>query len=218
MTAGLEREPRRARGGAVLLATALIVAAMGAGACGSASATPMVLTTPTPAAESSATAEATESPAATATETPSPSTGPAETPSPARTKSGGGVTAGPPPKPNLMGLVPDLSPSDPTCNVDFKIDFQVGNKGLGDATIGTTVQVVDTRAADGVEFLRTTMNVPALAHSSGLHLYKTVKILSPGNHILTLTIDPGHLVDESNEGDNVIIKTYFLKIGGCPKP
>jgi hypothetical protein len=208
---------------AALLAAALILAVAGAGGCGSGSATA--------GSAGAATERATETAAGIpadsgATASPAPPTAtlagtfavtPVETAAPTRTKTGGSGTGEPPPKPNLMGLAPDLSPSPFTCNVDFKIDFQVGNKGLGDATLPTTVLLIDTRASDGMEFLRTTLNVPALPRSSGVRLFKTVRIQSAGNHVLTLTIDPTNVVAESNEGDNIVVKTYYLALGSCPK-
>jgi hypothetical protein len=190
-----------------MLAIVLLTVAGLVGACGSSAATP------TATAETSATASS----VITVFVTPTPTA--TVTPSPTKTKSGGsGGTPEPAPKPNLMGLVPVLSPTNPVCDVNFKIDFQVGNKGLGDATRATTVRVVDRTATGGADLYRGIMNIPALPASTGGHYYLTVRVPSYGDHVLTLTIDPDHLVAESNEADNVVTKSYSLLRGDCKKP
>jgi hypothetical protein len=205
---------------AALAFVALLMAGLAVAGCGNSSASPTAQPTAQPTAAATVNAVVT----AEATPTDAPTEAPTETPTsivtaaPTRTKDGGsGATPAPPPLPNLMGLVPELKPITPTCNVNFVIDFQVGNKGLGDATSATTVRIVDQPAAGGVQHVLGTMNIPALPHSSGGHYFATVKVQSYGNRMLILTIDPTNLVPESNEGDNVVTKAYFVSIGSCPK-
>jgi hypothetical protein len=199
---------------AALAAVWLLMAGLAVAACGSSVAGPAQPTATVNALVSTdATATATVAPTETATATVTP------TAEPTKTKSGGsGATAGPAPKPNLMGLVPELSPAVPTCNVNFKIDFQVGNKGLGDATRATTVRIRDRAAAGGAEHDLGTMNIPALPRGTGGHYYATVTVPSYGSRLLILSIDPSNVVSESNEADNVVTKAYTVLMGYCPKP
>jgi hypothetical protein len=203
---------------AVLAVVALLMAGLAVAGCGTSSASPTAQPTATVTAVVTAEATPTEAPTEAATEAATETPTSTVTAEPTRTKSGGsGATAAPPPLPNLMGLVPELKPITPTCNVNFVIDFQVGNKGLGDATRATTVRIVDQPAAGGVQHVLGTMNIPALPASTGGHYFATVKVPSYGNRMLILTIDPDNLVPESNEADNVVTKAYFVNIGYCPK-
>lgn len=123
--------------------------------------------------------------------------------------------------PNIANLVAGIfvfDPPSPTCAQTFTVGFDVANQGFLQTATSGTVSLVDTRVADGSIQGSTIGGFPILLPGQTFRVNMPITISTWYNetHRITLTIDPGNLILESNEADNVRVVEYTLQRGGCP--
>lgn len=119
---------------------------------------------------------------------------------------------------NLVAGIIVLNPQQPTCNQTFTVGFDVANLGT-EATNGSgTISLVDVRAADGSTQGQTIGGFPVIApgQTFRVDMPLTVSTWYGETHRITLTIDPGNTIPESNPNDNAISIEYTLARGDCP--
>ena len=119
---------------------------------------------------------------------------------------------------NLAGGVITLNPSQPVCAQTFVVSLDVANLGAMPTAASGTVALVNTRAADGSIQQETTGGFPILqpGETFRVDMPLTVSTFYDEPHRLTLTIDPGNQIAETQDGDNVVTVEYVLLKGACP--
>jgi hypothetical protein len=90
--------------------------------------------------------------------------------------------------------------------VDFNIDVEVGNKGLGPSLGAAPVAITAVRTTDAWIGLKEFHDVPALAAGGHVHVNMDVQIARGGSYELQVIVDSSFWVTESHEDDNVVSK------------
>lgn len=128
------------------------------------------------------------------------------------------ATATPVTQANLVAGIVVFNPDPPTCNQTFNVGFDVANLGTEPTAFSGTVNLVDTRTADGSVQATTIGGFPVLAagQTFRVEMPLTVSTWHSESHTITLTIDPSNLIPETVEGDNVRTIQYTLQKGDCP--
>lgn len=120
---------------------------------------------------------------------------------------------------NLVAGLIRLDPAQPKCGQTFNIFIDVANQGSQANTSGGSISVSDTRAADGSNPSNTVgafgIIQPGQTVNSG-PIPITVSTNYEDDHKLTLVVDSGNAVAETNEGDNTATFTYRLPKANCP--
>jgi hypothetical protein len=118
---------------------------------------------------------------------------------------------------NLVAGIVELSPTPPVCQQAFTVGIDVANLGTVTSPAPGTVTLTDTRAADGSVQRTAVGGFPILSPGQTFRVNIPVTIDTWYNetHRITLTIDPGNAIIESNEGDNTRVVEYVLAQGGC---
>jgi hypothetical protein len=103
------------------------------------------------------------------------------------------------------------------CQQAFTVGIDVANLGTVTSPAPGTVTLTDTRAADGSVQRTAVGGFPILSPGQTFRVNIPVTIDTWYNetHRITLTIDPGNAIIESNEGDNTRVVEYVLAQGGC---
>lgn len=111
-----------------------------------------------------------------------------------------------------------FDPGQPTCKQTFNVKLDVANVGSQATAFSGTVSLIDTRTADGSQQGNTTGGFPILQAGQTFNVSMPLTISTWYNeqHTITLVIDPGNQIPESNEGDNVKTVSYTLAKGSCP--
>jgi hypothetical protein len=127
------------------------------------------------------------------------------------------ATATPTTQANLVSGVVVLNPSAPTCNVTFTVGFDVANLGTENTIASGIVSLVDTRAADGTVQATTIGGFPVLTPGQTFRVEMPLTVSTWFNevHRITLTIDQGGQIPETQDGDNVRVIEYTLAQGSC---
>jgi len=127
-------------------------------------------------------------------------------------------TPTPPSGANLVAGVVVFDPPSPTCAETFVVGLDVANLGTQQTLAPGTVLLTDTRAADGTVQATTLGGFPMLMPGQTFRVNMPLTVTTWYNevHRITLTIDPGNNIPESNEDDNVRVVEYVLQKGGCP--
>lgn len=127
------------------------------------------------------------------------------------------ATNTPIPTGNLTGSTPDLTPDVPTCNTSFNVLVNITNNGTASTSANTQVIIRDVHVATGQTQVSITRDLPILAPGANFVVGGdfTVSTFYNEEHRIEVIIDPANLVNETNEGDNVIITTYTLAQGAC---
>ncbi|MDX2160898.1 MAG: CARDB domain-containing protein [bacterium] len=128
------------------------------------------------------------------------------------------ATAVPASSANLVAGVVVFDPNSPTCAQTFTVGFDVANLGSTATTASGTVGLTDVRAADGSVQGTTVGGFPVLqpGQTFRVNMPLTISTWYNETHRITLTIDSGNAVPESNEGDNTRTIEYTLQRGSCP--
>jgi uncharacterized protein YraI len=123
----------------------------------------------------------------------------------------------PPVTVNFAGSPPDVSPDNPTCDVQFEVLINLVNNGSGRST-PVSVLFQNIRAATGEVQQSFTRVLPELNPGQGFVVGGSFTISTFYNeqHIVRVTVDSGNAVPELNENDNVLQTTYTLQKGSCP--
>lgn len=145
---------------------------------------------------------------------PPPPPAPTATPFP----TGIPATAAPATSANLVAGIVVLDPATPSCGQTFTVGFDVANLGSEATAFSGTVNLVDVRAADGSTQGTTVGGFPVLQPNTTfrVNMPLTVSTWYNETHRITLTIDPGNGIPETQKGDNVRTIEYTLQKGGCP--
>ncbi len=111
-----------------------------------------------------------------------------------------------------------VDPSSPTCAQTFIVSLDVANLGSEATSATGSVSLVDTRTADGSQQGNTNGGFPVLPPgvTFKVNMPLTVSTWYNEGHTITLVIDPGNEVPETNEGDNTRTLNYVLQKGSCP--
>lgn len=119
---------------------------------------------------------------------------------------------------NLVAGIVVLEPAGPVCAQTFNVGFDVANLGTAPTTIGGTVSLVDSRAADGSIQGTTLGSFPVLApgQTYRVNMPLTISTWYEEVHRITLTIDPQDQIPETVPGDNGRVIEYVLAKGPCP--
>jgi uncharacterized protein YgiM (DUF1202 family) len=119
---------------------------------------------------------------------------------------------------NLVPGIVVFDPVNPICNQTLTVGLDVANLGTQPTTSSGTVSLVDTRVADTAQQASTTGGFPALlpGQTFRVNMPLTVSTWYNESHRIILTIDPGNLIPENNEGDNNRSVEYVLQKGSCP--
>ncbi len=128
-------------------------------------------------------------------------------------------TATPQTQVNLVAGNIRLDPAQPKCGQAFNIYIDVANFGSQANTNGGSISVRDTRTADGSQQGTTVGAFGVIQPGSTVAqgpIPLTVSTYYNENHTLTLVIDSGNAVAETNKGDNTATWTYKLDKGTCP--
>lgn len=129
------------------------------------------------------------------------------------------VTAVPTAAPSAVNLVAGdvrITPFPPTCGQPYNISFDVANLGSVVSAAGT-VRITDARAADGQLPQIADVAFPAINPGQTIAVTATITtfVFFDEVHRITLSIDPGLLIPETNEGDNIRTVDYTLVRGTC---
>jgi uncharacterized protein YgiM (DUF1202 family) len=118
---------------------------------------------------------------------------------------------------NLVAGIVVFDTTTPTCATTFTVGFDVANQGVVPSPSGT-VSLVDTRAVDGSVQGTATGAFPVINPGTTfrVNIPLTISTWYNETHIISLTIDPGNLIVETNEGDNRQTVSYVLVRGTCP--
>jgi subtilase family serine protease len=110
-----------------------------------------------------------------------------------------------------------LSPATPTCATAFNVQVDVLNNGSGNTGQPITVTVTDRHVASGTQTTSNQAVVPALAPGQNFLVLipLTVSVYYAEEHEITIRVDSGNVVPETNEGDNTRTRTYTLAQGSC---
>lgn len=122
------------------------------------------------------------------------------------------------PQANLVVGNIQLSPSQPICHQTFTVGFDVTNSGSAPTSSAGLVSVVNIRVAGGTVQTTSGDDFPILAPGQSFHISLPMFVNSGPNQAyrITITLDPGDEIPESNEGDNVTVVNYILQQGSCP--
>jgi len=109
-----------------------------------------------------------------------------------------------------------VDPVQPVCNQSTLITVKVINNGTG-VSPAFSIGVTDRRSADGSTTASTKGAVPSLNPGASFtsEMYLTVTTFYSEAHTLTIALDSGNQVTETNEGDNVTTYGYNLAQGAC---
>jgi hypothetical protein len=109
-----------------------------------------------------------------------------------------------------------VNPVQPVCNSSTQITVKVVNNGTGQSA-PFNIGVVDRRSADGTTTSSTSGGVPALNAGASFtsEMYLTVSTYYSEAHTISITLDTGTAVIETNEADNVTTYGYNLAQGSC---
>lgn len=118
---------------------------------------------------------------------------------------------------NLVITSVTLSPDPPRCRETFSIIARITNVGTGPTSTGGTVLAQDTHAATGTITASTNGAFPVLnaGQSFDSQMRLTVDTYFEELHRLTVIVDSGAQILETNEGDNTFIRDYTLRRGDC---
>jgi SH3-like domain-containing protein len=127
-------------------------------------------------------------------------------------------TATPVAQADLVAGIVVLDPAAPTCAQTFTVGLDVANLGTAQTVFSGTVSLTDTRAADGSVQQTTIGGFPVLVPGQTFRVNMPLTVSTWYNevHRITLTIDPGFQIPETNEGNNVRVVEYTLAKGACP--
>lgn len=128
------------------------------------------------------------------------------------------ATAAPVSNVNLVAGIVVLDPGTPRCAETFNVGFDVANLGSAPSSVSSTVNLTDARAADGSQQGATIGGFPVLqpGETFRVNMPLTVSTWYGESHTITLVIDPGNQVVETNENDNRATITYTLDRANCP--
>ncbi|MDZ4764458.1 MAG: CARDB domain-containing protein [Chloroflexota bacterium] len=117
---------------------------------------------------------------------------------------------------NLTAGAISLDPMPTRCNEPMLIRFEVANTGT-QPTRADAIRVQDTRGADDSSQADVFVSIPALAPGQTIRVEIPLTISTWYNeeHRLTLTLDPGARLAESDEDDNRAEITYWLDQAAC---
>lgn len=109
-----------------------------------------------------------------------------------------------------------VDPVQPICNQSTLVTVKVINNGTGQSP-AFSIGLTDRRSSDGSTTSSTRGAVPALNAGQAFtsEMYLTVTTFYSEGHTLTIAVDSGAQVIETNEGDNVTTYGYNLAQGGC---
>ncbi|MDX2078056.1 MAG: CARDB domain-containing protein [bacterium] len=148
---------------------------------------------------------------------PPPRPVPTATPAPTRAAATQPPTAGA----DLAGALPALNPSTPSCGVAFTVLINLTNLGSSAVPAGTSFQVTfqDWWNGNLLEADTTTVNLSGPINPGGNFVVGTTSPITVNNgggqpHELRVVIDSNNNILETNEGNNLVIRTYTLS-GGC---
>ncbi|MFN8527398.1 MAG: SH3 domain-containing protein [Anaerolineae bacterium] len=119
---------------------------------------------------------------------------------------------------NLVAGIVVLDPASPNCGQTFTVGFDVANLGTQQSLASGTVTLTDVRVADGSTQGSTVGGFPVLipGQTFRVNMPLTVSTWYNEQHRITLVIDQGNTIPETNKGDNTQTITYTLNKGGCP--
>ncbi|MCZ2099608.1 MAG: SH3 domain-containing protein [Anaerolineae bacterium] len=119
---------------------------------------------------------------------------------------------------NLVAGIVVFDPPTPTCAQTFIVGVDVANLGSEQTFSPGTVTVTDTRAADGTVQQTNIGGFPPLlpGQTTRVNVPMTISTYYNEVHRLTITVDSGSIIPESNETDNVRVIEYVLQKGACP--
>jgi len=119
---------------------------------------------------------------------------------------------------NLVAGIAALDPSVPNCNQTFTVGLDVANLGTTATTATGTISLTDVRIADGSTQGSTTGGFPIIQPNQTVRINMplTISTFHSEGHRITMVIDPGNQVPESNRGDNTRVIEYTLQKASCP--
>jgi len=117
---------------------------------------------------------------------------------------------------NLAIQTVAVDPLQPVCKGSTQVTVKVINNGTGPSA-AFNIGVVDRRSADGTIQASTQGGVPALNPGANFtsEMYLTISTYYSEAHTISITLDSGAVVAETNEGDNVTTYGYNLAQGTC---
>jgi len=117
---------------------------------------------------------------------------------------------------NLAIQTVAVDPLQPVCKGSTQVTVKVINNGTGPSA-AFNIGVVDRRSADGTTQASTQGGVPALNPGANFtsEMYLTISTYYSEAHTISITLDSGAVVAETNEGDNVTTYGYNLAQGTC---
>lgn len=118
---------------------------------------------------------------------------------------------------NLVITSLSLSPDPPRCGQTFTVIARVYNAGTGPTNTGGLLLVQDVHPASGTTSASTNGAFPALnaGQTFDAEMRLTVDTFFEETHRLTVTVDSGAQIAETNEGDNTASRDYTLRRGDC---
>lgn len=119
---------------------------------------------------------------------------------------------------NLVAGIVVFNPPTPTCAQTFFVGIDVANLGTEQTFSPGTVTVTDTRASDGTVQQTNIGGFPLLLPGQTMRVDIPLTITTYYNevHRLTIVVDSGSIIPESNEADNTRVIDYVLQQGTCP--
>jgi hypothetical protein len=118
---------------------------------------------------------------------------------------------------DLVAGIVVLTPAQPVCNQTFQIGFDIANFGT-QANVTGLVTVTDTHVASGTVTQTTLGPVPVIQPGQTVRVGPiplTVSTFFNEGHRLTLTIDAGNQIPETNKANNTATVDYTLAQGTC---
>lgn len=110
-----------------------------------------------------------------------------------------------------------LDPNPPVCGETYTVRATVRNAGTGPTTASGVVTANDVHAPSGTPVEDTAGSFPALAPGETfvVVMQLTVTAFFDEGHRVTLVLDSGGAIRETNEGDNALTFDYTLAKGDC---
>lgn len=149
--------------------------------------------------------------------TPPPRPAPTSTPAPTRPAATQPPTSGV----DLAAALPALNPPNPSCGVSFGVQVNLTNLGSSAIPAGTTFQVAfqDFWSGNYLEGYTATVTLSQPINPGGNFVVASPSSFNLNNgggqqHEMRVTIDVNNNIIETNEGNNLVIRTFTLG-GSC---
>lgn len=128
------------------------------------------------------------------------------------------ATATPTSAANLVVSGISVAPNPPICNQTYNLTVRILNNGTAATNTSSTLGVSDVHIATGTVAAQSIGGFPVLQPGQTFDVVVplTAAVYYNEGHRINISLDPGAVVIENNEGDNGGTFDYILQKGSCP--